>query len=74
MRQEFTTRDEVIPRVAVNYQTEIPVSVVVTDERVTLTVGARHLEWDRETGELVAVWTLVEPPAPADTRVYLDWV
>jgi hypothetical protein len=71
MRQEFTTRDEVIPRVAVNYQTEIPVSVVVTDERVTLTVGARHLEWDRETGELVAEGISFEPHPPADPCIYL---
>ena len=71
MRQEFTAHDQVIPSIAAKYQTAVSVSVVVTDERVILTVGPRNLEWDRETGKLVAVGTLFEPPAQVDACVYL---
>ena len=71
MKHEFTAQDAAIPRIAPSYQMTIPVSVVVTDERVILMVGPRKLEWDRETGMLVAAETLSEPPAPADASIYL---
>jgi len=71
MKQTFTAHDAVIPRIAPKYEMAIPVSVVVTDEGVSLTVGPRHLKWDRETGKLVAVETLFEPRAPVDSSVYL---